>query len=168
MQTGGALSPLLGVPIQMRYGWRASFYVFALAGVVWAVIWFLWFRNTPREKRGITPSELNEIGAVAGRHEHGLPWRVAVRSGNFWAILLMALTYGYGSYFFIAWLHTYLVRANTSKKVSFFLRAPASTSGLLTRFALDDGHACGRGSINDPRQFEASGFIECSVIRLAP
>jgi MFS transporter, ACS family, glucarate transporter len=34
MQTGGALSPLLVVPIQVRYGWRASFYVFALVGDV--------------------------------------------------------------------------------------------------------------------------------------
>jgi len=64
MQAGGALSPLLVVPIQMRYGWRASFYVFALLGVVWAVVWFLWFRNTPQEKRGVTPSELDEIGAA--------------------------------------------------------------------------------------------------------
>jgi ACS family glucarate transporter-like MFS transporter len=111
MQTGGALSPLLVVPIQMRYGWRASFYVFALVGVVWAVLWFFWFRNNPHEKRGVTPSELNEIEAAVGRHERGLPWGVAVRSRNFWAILLMALSFGYGSYFFIAWLHTYLVRA---------------------------------------------------------
>jgi MFS family permease len=108
MQTGGALSPLLVVPIQVRYGWRASFNGFALVGVVWAVVWFFWFRNTPREKRGVTSSELNEIGAsaVGGRHEHGLPWGVAVRTGNFWAILIMALTFGYGGYFFIACLHT--------------------------------------------------------------
>jgi len=111
MQTGGALSPLLVVPIQMRYGWRASFYIFALVGIAWAVIWFLWFRNTPQEKLGVTDAELSEIGTVGDRHEHGLSWRVALRRGNFWAILLMALTYGYGSYFFIAWLHTYLVRA---------------------------------------------------------
>lgn len=111
MQTGGALSPLLVVPIQVRYGWRASFYVFALIGVAWAVVWFAWFRNTPGEKPGVTPSELKEIGPAAGRHEHDLPWGVAVRSGNFWAILLMAMCFGYGSYFFIAWLPTYLVHA---------------------------------------------------------
>ena len=111
MQTGGALSPLLVVPIQAHYGWRASFYVFALVGVVWAVVWFFWFRNTPIEKRGISNSELNEIGAAPERHEHGLPWGVAVRSGNFWAILLMGFSYGYGKYFFLAWLPTYLVRA---------------------------------------------------------
>ena len=111
MQAGGALSPLLVVPIQMHYGWRASFYVFAVIGAAWAALWFLWFRNTPQEKRGVSASELDEIGGVAGGHERGLPWGVALRNGNFWAILLMALTYGYGSYFFIAWLHTYLVRA---------------------------------------------------------
>lgn len=111
MQTGGALSPLLVVPIQAHYGWRASFYVFGLVGVAWAVVWFFWFRNTPIEKRGISNSELNEIGAAPERREHGLPWAVAVRSGTFWAILLMGLSYGYGKYFFLAWLPTYLVRA---------------------------------------------------------
>ena len=29
-QVGGAMAPLLVVPIQARYGWRASFYVFAV------------------------------------------------------------------------------------------------------------------------------------------
>jgi MFS transporter, ACS family, glucarate transporter len=144
MQAGGALSPLLVVPIQMRYGWRASFYIFALPGVAWAVVWFFWFRNNPREKRGITPSELNEIGAAAGRHEQALPWQVAVRSANFWAILLMALTFGYGSYFFVAWLHTYLVRArNFSEKdlllstLPFIFGAGANIgSGITSDFLL--------------------------------
>jgi ACS family glucarate transporter-like MFS transporter len=111
MQIGGAFSPLLVVPIQTHYGWRASFYVFALVGVAWAIVWFSWFRNTPMEKRGVTRSELNEIGAPPERQQHGLPWGVAVRRGNFWAILLMGLSYGYGKYFFLAWLPTYLVRA---------------------------------------------------------
>jgi MFS family permease len=123
MQVGGALSPLLVVPIQMRYGWRASFYIFALLGVVWAIVWLLWFRNTPREKRGVTTSELNEIGAVAGGHENGFPWRVATRKGNFWAIMFVAVTFGYGSYFFIAWLHTYLVRARNFSESDLLLSA---------------------------------------------
>jgi MFS transporter, ACS family, glucarate transporter len=143
-QTGGALSPLLVVPIQMRYGWRASFYIFALVGVAWAVVWCFWFRNTPREKRGVTRSELNEIGAAPERQPHGLPWGVVVRRGNFWAILLMALTFGYGNYFFIAWLHTYLVRArNFSEKdlllstLPFIFGACANVgSGITSDFLL--------------------------------
>jgi len=81
------------------------------------MVWFLWFRNTPQEKHGVTPHELKEIGAVTDRHERGLPWRIAIRKGNFWAILFMASSYGYGSYFFVAWMHTYLVHArNFSEK----------------------------------------------------
>jgi MFS transporter, ACS family, glucarate transporter len=109
----------------MRYGWRAPFYVFALPGTAWAVFWFIWYRNTPAEKYGVTRSELDEIGAAAIGHGHGLPWGIAARSGNFWAILLMALTYGDGSYFFVAWLHTYLVRArNFSERDLLFSTLP--------------------------------------------
>lgn len=111
MQTGGALAPLLVVPIQARYGWRASFHIFALLGVAWGVVWFSWFRNSPAEKQGVPDSELAEIAAEPAPSGHGLPWGIAVRSRNFWAIMMMGLSYGYGSYFFIAWLHTYLVRA---------------------------------------------------------
>ena len=135
MQVGGALSPLLVVPIQMHYGWRASFYVFALVGVAWAVVWFSWFRNTPREKRGVTRSELNEIGAAPERLEHGLPWAVAVRRGNFWAILLMGLSYGYGSYFFFAWLPTYLVRARNFSEKDLLLSALLFVFGACANVA---------------------------------
>jgi MFS family permease len=113
MRLGGALSPLLVVPIQVRYGWRASFYVFALLGVARAVVWFFWFRNTPGEKRGVTLSERNEIGATPERRAQGFPCALAARNANFWAILLVGFSYGYGSYFFFAWLPTYLVRARS-------------------------------------------------------
>ena len=46
-QIGGAIAPLLVVPIQIRYGWRASFYVFGAIGVIWAAIWYAWFRDSP-------------------------------------------------------------------------------------------------------------------------
>jgi MFS family permease len=59
-QMGGAISPLLVVPIQIRYGWRASFYVFGVLGVAWSAIWYWWFRDSPAEKRGVPQSELNE------------------------------------------------------------------------------------------------------------
>src|SRR5437588_945682 len=58
---GGAISPLLVVPIQARYGWRASFYVFGILGVVWAVIWYGWYRDRPAEKHGVSKAEMEEI-----------------------------------------------------------------------------------------------------------
>src|SRR5215471_19722845 len=80
MQAGGALSPLLVVPIQIRYGWRASFYVFGVLGVMWAIVWYTWYRDRPAEMAAVTSRELEEIGEPPARSAHGLPWRIAVRS----------------------------------------------------------------------------------------
>src|SRR5258707_14112349 len=35
-RVGGAIAPLLVVPIQVNYGWRASFYTFGVLGLIWA------------------------------------------------------------------------------------------------------------------------------------
>jgi MFS family permease len=107
---GGALSPLLVVPIQQAYGWRMSFYVFGLLGVAWCIVWYGWYRNSPAQHRGVTRRELDEIGTGPARIHHGLPWRVALRNGNFWIILLMYHLYCWGGYFYLSWLPTYLQR----------------------------------------------------------
>ena len=73
-QLGAAISPLLVVPIQVRYGWRASFWLFGILGVVWAAVWFAWFRDSPAEKAGVTPAELREIGVDGSGAHGGLPW----------------------------------------------------------------------------------------------
>lgn len=109
-QVGGAISPLLVVPIQMRYGWRASFYVFGVLGISWGIVWYQWFRDSPAEKPEVGQAELLEVGDASSRMGHGLPWGTALRSGNFWALLAMAACIGYTYYFFQSWLHTYLVK----------------------------------------------------------
>jgi MFS family permease len=105
---GGAFTPLLVVPILLAYGWRMCFYVFGVLGLIWAVIWFTWYRDLPTEKSGVTSEELAEIGPATGKAHHWLPWRIALRSKNLWYIMLMYHTYCWGSYFYLSWLHTYL------------------------------------------------------------
>ncbi len=105
---GGALSPVLVVPIQQVYGWRASFYVFGLLGVIWCFAWFRWYRDNPADKEGISRQELDEIGPPAKRGHHGLPWGKVLGQRNYWNILLMYHTYCWGAYFYLSWLHTYL------------------------------------------------------------
>jgi ACS family glucarate transporter-like MFS transporter len=110
-RVGGAISPLLVVPIQMQYGWRASFYIFGAVGIVWALVWYFWFRDYPSQKQGVAAQEMVEIGVGATPSAyHRLPWARVVRSMNFWAILLMYHTYCWGSFFYLSWLHTFLAR----------------------------------------------------------
>ena len=108
-QLGGALAPLLVVPIQMRFGWRASFYLFGVLGVAWAIVWYRWFRDAPAEMPAVSPEERVEIG-VSSRAHRSLPWSVAVRSDNLWSVMAMAGSYGYTLYFFQSWFPTYLVK----------------------------------------------------------
>lgn len=109
-QLGGALAPLLVVPIQERLGWRAPFFIFGAVGLVWAVIWWMWFRDSPGEMPGVTQEEIAEIGHFKPT-PHGMPWSIAIRSGNLWSVVLMAACAGYTLYFFQSWLGTYLVKA---------------------------------------------------------
>lgn len=108
-QIGGAVAPLLVVPIQMRYGWRASFYVFGFLGVGWAIAWYKWFRDFPQEMPAVSRQEVAEIGSSVQPHK-ALPFTVAVRSGNLWGLMTMAGSYGYTLYFFQSWFPTYLVK----------------------------------------------------------
>jgi sugar phosphate permease len=107
---GGAISPLLVVPIQRAYGWRASFFVFGVLGLVWAFAWYRSYRDRPTESAGITPQELAEIDVESSATHARLPWGIALRRWNFWKILLMYHTYCWGAYFYLSWLHTYLER----------------------------------------------------------
>ena len=122
-QIGGAIAPLLVVPIQIRYGWRASFYIFGMLGLIWAAVWYTWFRDSPSEKRGVSLAELNQIGPTATPHAKGFPWRFALRSESVLAMLGMAFCYIYVYTFFQTWFHTFLVRGRGFSEGSLVLSA---------------------------------------------
>lgn len=107
-RVGGAISPFLVIPIQMAWGWRASFFCFGFLGIIWAAVWYWWYRDHPTEKPGVSREEIEEIGAAPAGERHSLPWKIALRRANLWYIMLMYFTYCYGSFFFLSWMPTYL------------------------------------------------------------
>src|SRR4051812_1320704 len=109
-QAGAALSPLLVVPIQLRYGWQASFFLFGSLGVIWAITWYAWFRDSPWDKSGVTAAELGEIATAPPDVHAGFSWTVALRSGAMWRIAAIGACYVYSIAFFQSWLQTYLVK----------------------------------------------------------
>ncbi len=109
-QIGAASTPLLVIPIQVRYGWQASFYVFGVLGVLWTAIWYTWFRDSPSEKPGVSAQELSDIGPASSAGHHGMPWGRALRSPVFWQIAAVGACYVYSLAFYQSWLQTYLVK----------------------------------------------------------
>ena len=118
-QIGGALAPLLVVPIQMRYGWRASFFALGLLGVLWASFWYFWFRDSPEEKAGITTHSKGALPTP----RHSFPWRLAFQSHTLIALLIVAFCYVYVYNFFQTWFHTFLVKGRGFSEEGLFISA---------------------------------------------
>ena len=149
---GGALAPLLVIPLQLAFGWRSVFYIFGAVGSLWAVGWYVWFRDNPREKSGVNEAELAiiEAGSEPGPP---LPFRAILSNANLWAVMLMYHFFCYGSYWYIAWTPTYLVQAKnmsgamlaTYSALPFLLGALANGIGgvvgdvLVRRLGLKQG-----------------------------
>jgi sugar phosphate permease len=141
-QFGGALAPLLVVPILIHYGWHAAFYLFGLVGVLWSGVWYWWFRDSPGEKAGVSPAEIAEVGQGREIHGHpGLPWGVTLRSGILWRVMAIAACYVYVLAFFQSWFQTFLVKGRGFGEVDLMLSTLPYLVGaggnLLGGFASD-------------------------------
>ena len=126
---GGMVAPFLVVPIQQTWGWRTSFYIFGGIGVVWATAWYLWYRDRPGDKKGLSAAELQIIqaggGALSSAHR-AVPWRKVMKQPNFWRLLVTYHTYAWGAFFYVGWLHTYLQKGRgfTEDEMTFWSAAP--------------------------------------------
>jgi len=174
-QVGGAIAPLLVVPIQMRYGWRMSFYVFGVVGLVWAAAWYAWFRDSPAEKAGRPPTP--EDGAAAPSHGARFPWRAAYGSTTVWSILAVAFCYIYVYNFFQTWFHTFLVKGRGVSEGGLVLSAlpflVAVAANLAGGFVSDAavrraGPKVGRRAVGAMSLFLAAGFTGAAMATSHP
>ena len=110
---GGAFTPLLVVQVLHWMNWRQAFMLFGGIGLIWAVLFFRWYRDNPRDKPGINAAELRMIEQdqhLASSHS-GVPWGKFVRSRQVWMLCFQYFCLSYGWYFYITWLPTYLHEA---------------------------------------------------------
>lgn len=115
---GGALAPILVIPLQQAVGWRASFFVFGAIGLLWAGVWYVWFRDRPEEKKDVSASERAEIAAAApATAPTKTPWKQLFSQPNLWWLMLMYHANAWCGFFYLTWMHIFLVngRGYTAK-----------------------------------------------------
>jgi MFS family permease len=110
---GGAFTPVLVVAVFALVSWRWGFVVFGAIGVVWAVFFYVWFRDDPRQHPAVNAAELALI--QTGQTDlvgHGnVPWLRFLGSPSVWLLWLQYACLAYPWYFYITWLPTYLKEA---------------------------------------------------------
>jgi MFS transporter, ACS family, glucarate transporter len=126
----GGLTPLLALAVAGVCGWRWTFVIFGIPGILWAMSWRHWFRDDPEDHPSINPAELEKI--VAGRdpsaaqHEGWAYWRQLMRHRNTLFLCLMYFPNSFGFYFCITWLPTYLTEQHgfDSMRLGFYSGLP--------------------------------------------
>jgi ACS family glucarate transporter-like MFS transporter len=156
----GGLTPILVAYLATFLNWRAIFLIFGSAGVVWAVLWYWWFRDEPRDHQSVSPAERDWIENTRGLPPaHGRGWHHVFRTRSLVPLCLQYLANTYGFYFFITWLPTYLSKSRGMAKaeLAIFAGLPlllsviadvtggVTTDALSRRFGLRAGR-CGVGA----------------------
>jgi nitrate/nitrite transporter NarK len=62
----GGLTPILVTYLMTFMRWREIFLLFGCLGFIWALLWFWWFRDEPRDHPSISPAERDMIERTRG------------------------------------------------------------------------------------------------------
>jgi ACS family glucarate transporter-like MFS transporter len=145
---GAGLTPPVLTAIILHYGWRMSFWLCAIVGVIAGMVWYVAARDTPEEHGLVHKGELECImsgrGGLRGRpvaatrglkNKPGVPWKRIFLSKEVLAITLSYFTYGYVAWIFFSWFYIYLaeVRGLNLKTSALYSMLPfiAMTLGSL-------------------------------------
>ena len=110
---GAAFALPLVAWLLLTIGWRFAFFSLALVGIVWAVGWHAWFRNSPEEHRAVSLEERAYIAAHRGVIEktaEPLPLRRLLGLPNIWLLMGQYFASNFTFFFCLTWLFPYLQR----------------------------------------------------------
>lgn len=120
-QIGAAVAPPLTAYLMTQIGWRWTFAVFCLPGVVWAAIFYWWYRDDPQQHPSVNEAERRLITAgTAARHatEHPpIPWKLVFKCPPIWLLGAVLACSAFNSYFYFSWYPTYLKEARLAPEV---------------------------------------------------
>ena len=111
MLLGGAAAPAVAAWLIALLGWRGAFLVFGSLGIVWAAVFWLYFRDEPAHHWAINAAELAHIGSTGpiGVTAHtAIPWRAVVVNPSVWLLSAIMIFASFNSYFYFSWFPSYL------------------------------------------------------------
>jgi ACS family glucarate transporter-like MFS transporter len=101
--------------INSHYGWRASFWFSAFAGIVIGLVWYVMARDAPEQHPLVSPDELTLIQGTRStekkrRAETPVSWTAAICNRNVVALTLSYFTFGYVAWIFFSWFFIYMAQ----------------------------------------------------------
>lgn len=135
-QVGGAAAPVLTGYCMDWVGWRWTFFIFSLPGVVWAAVFYWWYRDDPAEHPWVNLAEVELIRegrppVVASAHPP-IPWGSVLTSFNVFLLGGILSCTAFNTYMYFSWYSTYLEEGRAvSSMVSRWLTSLVLTGGAI-------------------------------------
>jgi MFS family permease len=104
---GGALTPFVVIPVMAWVGWRSAFYLLGALGIVWAVVWYGYYRDRG-ERLEVSGKRLEVSGKKSEVSGEKLRFTRLLANSQFWLICGMYFFYAFGSWFFFSWFPTFM------------------------------------------------------------
>ncbi|HEY2030515.1 MAG TPA: MFS transporter [Myxococcales bacterium] len=130
---GNAACPPLVVALMAWFGWRGSFVALGLVSLVWIAAWAIYFRDDPREHKGVTQEELAELPKFRGRVEltkEPVPWAPLVK--RMWPVVVVYFCYGWSLWLYLSWIPLFFNHGfKLNLKSSAFFSAGVFLAGVV-------------------------------------
>jgi MFS family permease len=105
---GNAVAPPLIVWLMVATSWRGAFIVTGIFSFLWALVWIFYFRDNPREHRGITEGECATLDSYSGvKQRTPVPWGPLL--GRMAPVTAVYFCYGWVLWLFLGWIPQYFL-----------------------------------------------------------
>ncbi len=133
--SGGRIGAAIALPLVAGLieftSWRMSFVILGIIGIVWAVIWHFWFRDSPSEHPGISEKELRFIEenvqqATAASGNEQISFGKMFKSKTMWLLMGQYFSSNFTFFFCLTWLFPHLKATYNLESIEagFYASAP--------------------------------------------
>jgi MFS family permease len=103
---GGAISgPIVGL-IAIHWGWKASFVLIMIIGLIWTWFWMKFMKDKPDDSRSLSPEK-----EARPKKDTGIPLSFYLKQPTVLFTAFAFFSYNYILFFFLTWFPSYLTSA---------------------------------------------------------
>ncbi len=109
---GAAFAMPLVAWLIKEIGWRHTFLVFGLFGILYGALWYLLFRDKPENAKFIGTDEVKYIQETRQQSNSGvksiLPFGTIIKSATMWKTMVQYICSNFTFYFSLTWMYPYI------------------------------------------------------------
>ncbi len=127
---GAAIAPPVVAWIIVWSDWRTSFVICGVAAIVWAGVWWFYFKEDPREHPAVNTKDLEGLSVSLPDRKARIPLWILTK--RMFPVTIVMFTYGWSYWVFVSWLPLYFANQHhTDLKKSALLTSIPFLAGLV-------------------------------------